>query len=176
MMAKESRGLANGNDPYMGDPTELGNRNCSGTGNNCGAYSFADIDMQAQYQHRPEQMNACLSSLGLPTVDPASCVNDYTKCPDQRVLGVSLCAAAVEFWSGMTCSADRACSGGETPYSSLSSGQVENAALEFHAKDCDPSQSGKNEDSDGAWKYYDDFIKIYAPDVARVRAQCQNGS
>ncbi len=166
MMAKESRGLANGNTPYMGNPNEVGNRNCVGANYSCGAYGFGFIDMKSQFQHRPAAMNACLTSIGLP---PASINN----LPDQRILGVSLCAAAVEFWDGMVCSpSQRACDGNEHALSSIAPGQIENSALEFHAKDCDPSQSGKNRDFDGAWKYYDQFIKIYAPDVARVRAQC----
>ncbi|HSX48978.1 MAG TPA: hypothetical protein VLE44_01850 [Candidatus Saccharimonadales bacterium] len=167
IMAKESRGLANGNTPYMGDPNEIGTRNCNSSNSNCGAYSFLNIDIRAQYQHRPDQMNSCLTSIGLPT-------GSVSDLPDLRKLGVSLCAAAVEFWSGATCSVARACAGGEQPLSSFTPGQIENSALEFHAKDCDPSQKGGNRDSDGAWKYYDQFIKIYASDVSRVRGQCSN--
>jgi hypothetical protein len=163
MMAKESRGLANGNTPYNGDPNEIGNRNCAGTGNNCGAYSFADIDISAAYKWRPDQMNKCLQELGLTPGER-----------DQRKLGVSLCAAGTEFWSGSICVAERACDGTEHPLSSFSPGQIENAALEFHAKDCDPTASGKNKDSDGAFAYYNQFIQAYSDDVSRVRGQCTN--
>ncbi len=163
IMAKESRGLANGDTPYMGDPNEIGNRNCAATNNNCGAYSFADIDIAAAYQHRADQMNSCLVAIGLQPGER-----------DQKKLGVSLCAASTEFWSGSVCVAKNACDGREHSLTSLTSGQIENAALEFHAKDCDPSQQGKNKDSDGAWAYYDQFIRIYAPDVQRVRAACGN--
>lgn len=161
IMAKESRGLANGDTPYMGDPNEIGNRNCAATNNNCGAYSFADIDIAAAYQHRADQMNSCLVAIGLQPGER-----------DQKKLGVSLCAAGTEFWSGSVCVAKNACDGREHSLTSLTSGQIKNAALEFHAKDCDPSQQGQNKDSDGAWAYYDQFIRIYAPDVQRIRAAC----
>ncbi len=110
-------------------------------------------------------MNNCLTSLGLPT-------GSATNLPDQRILGVSLCAAGVEFWSGSVCTKEKICGGSEASLSSFAPGQIENAALEFHAKDCDPAQSGKNADNDGAWKYYDQFIKAYSSDVSKVRAVC----
>ena len=125
------------------------------------SYSFANIDIDAAYKYRSDQMNKCLTGIGLQPGER-----------DQKKLGVSLCAAATEFWSGSICTAKNSCDGTEHPLSSLTSGQIENMALEFHAKDCDISQSGNNKDSDKVWKYYDAFIKAYTSDVERVRSQC----
>lgn len=175
MMAKESRGLAEEGKPYSGEAGEIGTRNCAGDAldprNNCGPFSYNNLDINGRFQHTPNQMRKCLESIGLSGDDH-----------DQRKLGVSLCAAGVQMWAAsQSCSgSEPACDGSEhleivntdaSQASQLPQGEI-NAIMVLHANACGPSALSSQYAN--ALVNYVGFIDQYKYAVANVRSQTKS--
>jgi len=116
----------------------------------CGPYSYTQGELNDQINDKTysKQILPCLAAIGL------------SGQTDTRMVGVSMCVAAVNMWRGTNYSAERACDGTAKLLSDLTDQEIRNGVLVYH---------GDILNTDRAWVNYLSFIDQYKFFVNQVR-------